>query len=485
MNFIFFYPDEMRADALACYGNKITKTPNLDAFAAGGTQFAHCFVQNPVCSPSRCSLVTGLYPHNRGHRSLWHLLNRDEENMFAYLRDAGYHLQWFGKNDMFSAEAFDSLIHDGCGCSRLAGGCGEQSAPGTPHRNSFLYDAVEEEERISDRILTDRAVEFLNGRKNNEEPFFLFMPLEYPHPPYTAPEEYYHMYNPADMELIDRDGYQKAEFMGWIQKYRGLDALSDTELQKIRAVYLGMCSYTDDLFGKILKAVADNGLTENTAIIVASDHGDWAGDYGVVEKWPNGFDDCLIHVPLIIQIPGGVKGHKVNAPVELFDIMPTVLELAGIPCRHTHFAKSLVPQLYGADGDTNRAVYCEGGYNENEMHCFEGRKENGSEFLMNTDNVYRPKIMQQNEKPQTACKSAMIRMGKHKLVWRSSGQHELYDLENDCYELQNIYGQAKYSSIATELMEKLLTWYIDTADTVPFAPDPRNVPKRFQRGEKG
>ena len=141
-----------------------------------------------------------------------------------------------------------------------------------------------------------------------------------------------------------------------IRQYRNLEKVDESVLRKIMAVYLGMTSYVDHLLGQLLDALEEAGLSAETAVIAFSDHGDWAGDYGLVEKWPSGLDDALTRVPLIVRMPGGAQGHVVAEPVELFDIVPTTLELAGVEARHTHYARSLVPQLRGAVGDPARAL---------------------------------------------------------------------------------------------------------------------------------
>ncbi|OJU08803.1 MAG: hypothetical protein BGN88_11625 [Clostridiales bacterium 43-6] len=394
--------------------------------------------------------------------------------MFEYLKNSGYHLQWYGKNDMYSKELFEKLIDGGSGCSRVKGGSGETFPEATPEFYSFLHQPVEEGGKMSDSILTDLAVEFLDHYKE-EKPFFLFMPLECPHPPYTVPDEYYNLFNEKDMERIeDKD---EPEFYAAIKKYRKLDQLDKDFLKKLKAVYYGSCSYVDMLLGKVLDAVKRNHLEGNTTIIVASDHGDWTGDYGLVEKWPNAFDDLITNVPLIIKTPGNQAGHIVPEPVELFDIFPTVLELSDIKCGHTHFAKSLLPQLKGEKGDQDRMVFCEGGYSE--IQCFEGRKENGSEFLLNTENVYRPKILHQLENNHHACKSVMLRTMDYKLIARTKYDSELYDLKKDPQELHNVYRDEQYQEIVKHLEKELVNWYIETADTVPFSTDERKIPSKF------
>ena len=111
-NFVFFFPDEMRASSVSCYGNERVKMPNYDRMAQEGVRFDNCIIQNPVCTPSRCSLMTGLYVHNLGHRTLWHLLRPHEPSLFRYLKNAGYDIAWYGKNDLYSQEYLEEICDD-------------------------------------------------------------------------------------------------------------------------------------------------------------------------------------------------------------------------------------------------------------------------------------------------------------------------------------------------------------------------------------
>jgi choline-sulfatase len=207
-------------------------------------------------------------------------------------------------------------------------------------------------------------------------------------------------------------------------------------------------------------------------LIAASDHGDYAGDYGLVEKWPAGFDDVLTRVPLIISVSGCKAGCRINTQVELFDIMATIMEDAGIKARHTHYVHSLLPQLGGREGDMGRAFFCEGGYNRNEPHCNPGTNAN-TRNLRHPEAPYYPKMMQQREEPETVGRGTMIRTLAHKLVLRSYGDHELYDLEKDPRELCNVYGRNEYAGVQAELERRMLEWYIATSDSVPTDEDPR------------
>ena len=472
MNIIYINPDEMRADVVGCYGHPLAQTPHIDRLAAAGVRFQQAHVQHTVCTPSRCSFMTGLYPHNRGHRTLWHPLQQDEPNTMQYLKQGGYEVPWIGKNDCLAPDAFDQAVTrvypvSGGGTSKPVFEKGE------PGCYSFLNGPMDGPPR--DTYCYDRAIEWLKSRKASDSPFFLFLATSFPHPIYHAPQPWYDRYDPEDLPPLRPNNLpDKPDFHHLIRQYRQLDQVDESVFRKIRAVYLGMVSYVDHLVGRLLETLDETGLADDTAIIFFSDHGDWAGDYGLVEKWPSGLDDCLTRIPLIIRTPGGTSGHVVEEPVECFDIMPTTLELAGIEVRHTHFGRSLVPQIHGTPGDPERAVFAEGGYDTHEPHCFEGKAEDG--VCGDPNSIYYPKGMQQQDHPESVCRSAMIRTATHKLIRRTSGQHEFYDMQGDTDELNNIYNQSAVRDIQHTLEQRLLDWYLHTSDVVPWAPDPRGFP---------
>jgi choline-sulfatase len=476
MNFIYFNPDEMRADLLGCYGHSLAQTPHIDRFAQQGVRFDQCHVQHTVCTPSRCSFMTGWYPHTRGHRTLWHCLRPDEPNTLKYLKQSGYDVHWIGKNDLLSVDAFDDSVTRVHQINRPAA-TGKRHIPerGNPHFRSFLHGPMPTPP--AEDYFLEEAIAFLKNRQPDAPPFMLYLPWIKPHCPYTVPEPWYSMYKPQELPpLRQADLPNKPSFHRLIRQYRNLDQLDDLELRRIMAVYLGMISYVDHLFGQLLEALEQTGLAQTTTVFFFSDHGDWAGDYGLVEKWPSGLDDCLTRVPMIIRTPDCKTGHVVDEPVECFDLMPTTLELAGIQCRHHHWAQSMLPQLQGKCGDPQRAVYAEGGYDSHEPHCFEGKPSDG--LLDQVDSIYYPKAKQQQDAPQSVCRSVMIRTATHKLIRRTSGENELYDLASDPQELVNLYGKPQVASQQLELTEQLLTWAIRTSDSVPLDADPRDFPAK-------
>lgn len=267
----------------------------------------------------------------------------------------------------------------------------------------------------------------------------------------------------------------KPPFHEAIRASRRLDRLGEAELRKIHAVYLGMVSYADWLLGQLLDAVDRAGHSEDTAVIFCSDHGEWAGDYGLVEKWSSAMDDVLLRVPLIVRMPGGAKGHIVEEMVELHDVMATCLEIAGIEVQHTHFARSLVPQIQGQPSDprgnaVSEAAFSEGGYGIHEPHCFEPLE------LFDPAHIYYPKVHLENTRPELISRTAMIRTPEFKLALRPEGESELYDLRADPLELYNVFEDSAYASQRESLLLRLLYWYVHTSDVVPWERDSRALP---------
>ncbi len=478
MNFVFFMPDELRAESVGSYGNQLAPTPNIDRLASQGTRFEQCHVQHSVCTPSRCSLMTGWYPHVRGHRTLWHMLRPDEPNLLRYLKQAGYQVYWYGKNDLLAQDSFADSVT--VAEQRGSGMFGKNAfARDDPRFGSFLYEPYDGPlEEHGDYANVQAGLDFL--RSKPKEPFILYLPLTFPHCPYSAPQPWHDMIDPDDLPpLRPSDLPDRPEYHELIRRYRHLAELAPDEqeqlLRKIHAVYLGMTGYIDHLLGHVLDTLDETGLSDSTTVTFFSDHGDFAGDFGLVEKWPSACEDIITRVPLIVRTPGGAQGHVVEEPMELFDIMATTLEQAGIEPQHTHFARSYVAKLSGLFGDPERIAYTEGGYDPHEPHCFEGRASR-DQFARDSTHIYFPKGLQQQEEPQTVYRVVAMRTQNYHMVYRPEGQCELYDVREDPRELYNCYDVPLYASIRAELQIQLLDWMIRTSDVTPFDMDSRSMP---------
>ncbi|HHV11626.1 MAG TPA: sulfatase-like hydrolase/transferase [Clostridiales bacterium] len=470
MNVVFFFPDEMRAKSLSCYGNQYVKTPNFDRLASEGTLFENNYTTHPVCVASRCSLMTGWYPHVEGFRTLRYFLQTEHPNFMRYLKQAGYETHIYGKNHMFSDEVYaecvdfsQELQYDLSVMSK------KKVLPEDTKDYKMYFDPLPDGrlEEISDTKCVNEAVEVIKNYKQGDKPFFIFLPTFYPHAPYFLTEQYQNMYDPGKLPpCLPPDLENKPEFQELIRKYRELGDTDEMVFRKIHAVYLGMCTYSDMLFGRVLDAIDATGLSEDTIVVFSSDHGDWAGDYGLVEKWPNAFDDDITKVPLIVRVPGYCKGHRVKELTQTFDIFPTLFEILGIDICHDQFGISLKQQLQGAAGDPQRTVYCEGGYDTREPHAFEGSPKYS--MFMQEGSIYYPKMMQQIYDRPSCCRGTMLRNSKYKLNIRTNGENELYDMEEDPDEKYNLYYKAEYRDIICGLKDQMLTWLIHTSDVIPW-----------------
>jgi len=477
-------PDSLRADVLGCYGHPLAKTPNMDRLAAEGTLFEQNICQYPVCGPSRCSMITGLYPHNTGCRTNEYFVQHPQENLYGYLKQAGYHVEWHGKNDMFAPNVFPHAVsrcnlrppefdrrghdvHDG-----------ERIAPvGEPGCHSHLCKPLGAVEEYGDTLRVRSAISFLENRGEGAKPFALYLPLEFPHSPFTAPEPYYSMYDPADVPpLRPMDLPGEPDRHKLFRQYFETEKMPEEMLRKLNAVYLGMVSYTDWLLGELIDALERLDLMENTVIVVLSDHGEYAGDYGLVTKTSASMNDTHIRVPFIWRGPGITAGHRVETPVELFDLMATSLDLADIACTHDHFARSLRPQLEGAPGDAERAAYSEGGHGKFGEHR-SGDESLFSNILADKENFYYPPIACVHEHPEVDARATVLQTTTHKLIYRPSSDSELYDLVEDPQELKNVYDEPAYAGIRSQLKKRMLDWAIETSDITPAVRFPRQGPR--------
>jgi len=468
-NLLIFMPDQWRGSDLGCIGHPVVRTPALDGLASEGVAFRNAFVQNPVCTPSRCSFMTGWYPHTRGHRDMHHMLSPEEPCLLKELKDAGYYVLWGGKNDLLRIDdltnACSRRIETGKGVSAWAQ---NPWKPGDRLYHSFLWGRLPDGHRTPDDAHCDGAAQFL--RNGPQEPFCIYLPLTYPHPPYAVEEPFYSMYDRDKLppRFPEPDFSRKPGLLSMIRERAGLEKLTEEEWRDIQAIYYGMITKTDANLKKVLDALRESGHWDDTAVIFFADHGDFAGHYGLVEKTQNTFEDCLTNVPLVVKLPGGTPaaGTVSDALVELVDFYPTVVELAGLPDTHTHFGRSLLP-LLGGETDTHRdVVFCEGGTLEEEEHTHENRRKK--------TNIYWPRISSQNADHRAHGKAVMVRDRRWKYVRRLYETDELYDLENDPAELVNLIDVPAHQQVAAGLKERMLDWFLATGDVVPYALDKRS-----------
>ena len=465
-NILIFMADEMRGDSISLEGqvNSIIQTPHLDKLASEGAAFTNCYTVNPVCVPSRCCTFTGQYVHSNGHRSLYQLLQPHEENLFKFLKEKGYEVIWLGRNDLFDKKSVDQSISKRIHVRQYS--MSENPFPkGHPLRKSFYFGKREKQDAIDfDTQLINKAIQYI--KSNPKNPFCLYVALNFPHPPYVVEEPFFSKHNRNDISLIPSKLEDKPKFMKIIQSRYGLNKLGKKDFQEIKATYYGMISRIDSQFGQITTALKEIGEYDSTAIFFLSDHGDYAGDYGLTEKWPNAFQDCLIKVPLLVKIPGiKPKKHLFDDLVQTIDLFPTILKIANIETPYTHFAKNLLPLINEKESNLREEVYAEGGYNLREPQCFE--------YLIPSPDIplwgiYYDKTNIQEEEPNLVSRAVMVRTKLWKLVIRDKGKEELYDLLKDPTEIDNLIDVEGYEKIILDLKERLLRWFLTTSDNADW-----------------
>ena len=494
---IIFNPDQWRGDALGHVGHPAVKTPNIDRLVAGeAVSFRHTFVQATVCTPSRCSFMTGWYPHVRGHRTMHHMLNPTlgETNLLKVLRDNGYFVWWGGKNDLVPGQlGFESHCdvhfrptpadYERWGAAPQPGTHGGDLAwrgdPDGDNYFSFFKGRLEAPEGgvwfDGDWAMVRGAIDFL-GRYDGDQPLCLFLPLGYPHPPYCVEEPWYSVTNRDD--IPDRHTYQtwddKPGLLRGIRDGQRLTAWTEARWRELRATYYGMCARVDHQFGMLVQALRDAELFDDSAVFLFSDHGDFTGDYGLVEKTQNTFQDCLSRVPLIVKPPTGVDvapGVR-DQLVELVDFPATVYDLAEIDCGYWHFGRSLAGLFGDPDRSHRDAVFTEGGRLEGEVQASEYESLSAGNRL----GLYSPRVSLQvaESNPLPHTKAAMCRDGRFKYVRRAFELDEFYDLAEDPGETRNLIGDPLYSDEIARLRDRMLTWYMETCDVVPLQTDRRN-----------
>lgn len=470
-NLLLLVADQLRADVLAPFappGRATARTPFLDELASASTVFEDAWVQHPVCGPSRVSFVTGWYPHVHGHRTLTNLLQPHQPNLLRALRDTGYFTVLVGhRGDMF-APGTTELSTDAVGwiTPPVHYVSPAPDPPGSP-RWSAMYVGRRDHDPGDGPVLDFdeaciRTVEAWLGDAPRE-PWAMLVPLFFPHPPFEVEDPWYSRHDPADVgePLPVKD--PEPAFHAALRTTKGHDGMTPTDWAELRRTYFGMVSRVDDQLRRVHEAVARAGQAERTVTFVFSDHGEYAGDHGLVEKWPAGVEPSLSRVPLLVHDPRR-GGRRSDVPVELHDLVATALELAGTEATWTHFSRSLVPLL---DGATEHRVFAvtEGGFRPSDEPLFEPVMEG----------PYAAKATLQHEQPRTVGLVTALRTPTTTFVHRPYGVDEVYDRRTDPDELRDLGGTDAGDALAGPLRTTLLDWLASTSDVIRWERDPRFV----------
>ncbi len=485
-NVLFVTVDQWRADCLSAAGHPVVSTPSLDALAAEGVRFARHYAQCAPCSPSRASLLTGMYMQN--HRVVGNgtPLDARHTNMAVEARRLGFDPWLFGYTDTAidprstSADdprlrTYEAVMDGWSSATRIT----EHDPPWVAHLASLGYEIPEHffdlyqqvegypgadgrgstfaptripTEHCETRFLTDAAIHHLRARvatrRRSEPGFFLHVSYLRPHAPWVAPEGYHDLYDPADVPAPVRHATVEEEmaehpFLGLALSLEVARApAEERELRQTAATYYGLMRLVDDELGRLFGWLRANDLWDDTLVIVTSDHGEQMGDHHFVEKL--GFFDQSYHVPCIVRDPRAVadagRGTVVeDAFTENVDVLPTILDWLGVDRYPLQCdGRSLLPFVRGEPRPE--------GWRDAAHWEFDFRSPVLPDMLLGL-----------GLRMADSCLNT-IRTATHKYVHFPNLPPVLYDLAEDPGELHNRAGDPALAAVQLSLVEQLLSW---------------------------
>ena len=355
-NLLIIMSDQHSRLALGCYGHPLVRTPHLDALAARGTRFTDAYTNSPICVPARASFATGRYPHQIRHWDNADPYYGETPAWGHRLMAQGHRVTSIGKlhyrgeadDNGFDEEIIPLHVVDGLGDLH---GLIRDDLPARKKNRGYVADAGGGESTYTayDRDITGHACRRLGeaAAEYGDKPWVLFVSLVCPHPPFSAPEEFYRLYPHEQVPWPVQCGPQHLPIHPAIEDYRNCLGLGDffdeATIRKAIAAYLGLVSFVDGNVGKILEALERAGLAEGTRVIYTSDHGENLGRRGIWGK--STMYEESAGVPLIMAGPQIPQGRACATPVSLLDGFPTILECVGAaahaedePAGHSLFA---------------------------------------------------------------------------------------------------------------------------------------------------
>jgi uncharacterized sulfatase len=481
-NILLITSDQQHWNTLGCINPEID-TPNLDRLASQGMLFNRAYCPNPTCSPTRASILTGRYPSQHGCWTLGTKLSEDEHTVGEDFIAAGYRTALVGKahfQQLKSTEQYPSLesypiLQDldfwrefdapfyGFERVELARNHTDEAHVGqhyalwleekgcdnwrdyfrtpTGNNDSQKRKWLIPEEFHYGTWIAERSNELLESYSQNDENFFLWTSFFDPHPDYLVPEPWDTMYDPqkltipaltpgehaanpphfaltqeSDPDFSDWDEPEGNEVHGFHSHLQ-----SQEELAKDIATYYGMISLMDKQIGQILDKLDALGLTENTLVVFASDHGHFYGHHGLIAKGPFHYED-MVRVPLIARLPACIPaGVMSNSLQSLVDFAPTFLQFAGL---------AIPREMSGID---QSAVWC-------------GQAESVRDHV----------IVENHHQPTTVHVKTFVDERYKLTVYYNHEYGELFDLEADAQEIDNLWDNLQYSELKANLMLKML-----------------------------
>jgi arylsulfatase len=451
-NILLMTADQLRCDALGCYGNEVCRTPHLDALAAGGALFENSFTPNPICVPARATITTGNYSHRATGTKNNRGLIRDDQPMLArHFASRGYETYACGKlhyvpyappgerrllhgfehcdltesgrilrqfdptGELRGVEDYIDYLKDvGWGGFSRAHGIGNNDvrpcrSPLPPEHNVDHWVADCTIRRMTEH-LADRA----------DKPFLIWCSFPKPHSPYDPPEGFAGMYDPRDVPPPAGDESLLPGRDPSLERRRythAFDTLSPEARLVIKAHYYALITFQDAQVGRVLAALEEAGLANNTIVIYVADHGDMMGDFGTYFK--TNHHQGSVRVPVLIRAPGMPAGVRRKHLVGLQDVLPTLAGLTGCELDQEVHGLDLTAALRD-DGAPGREVF----------------------YAQSIDAPHQ---------------TAMVTDGRWKYLYAQQGPtEELYDLAEDPREMNNLAAGADAESLLAPWRERLI-----------------------------
>lgn len=474
MNVLFLMTDEQHHRSLSLTGNPYIATPHMDRIAREGALFTNATCVTPYCSPSRATMLTGVYPHRHGilmnvdaggrqpalsqdafpsaemllhreayalkHRGKWHLGDKGDWDCYeswGYAAKTGREYNLFLEERLPRAQfAEHPAPYKYLGRpvemtpAVEKGACEFHAAANNRLAYiSIIGKSVVPPELLPETMITDQVLGLIDAHA--KEQFFITASWSPPHDLWVIPEPYYSMVDRSKVELPGSTEMPQWDRRG-ASKRLG-DVMGPEGVREYAAIYHGMVKYIDDQVGRVLKKLDDLGLAENTLVLFTSDHGDMVGAHGCIGKSIFSFYDDLVRIPLAMRLLGRIRpGTVVKQPVSQIDFMPTLVDYAGLPVPEKIHGRSMRPLIEGKRVRWRDYAFC-----------------------------------------QRANQGRMLRTGRYKYVWHPSGV-ALYDLRKDPHEDRNVAGDADYRRALRDMHARLRKVMADDGDGLlaTFPEDP-------------
>ena len=447
-NILWLMTDEQRTDSMGCYGSPWARTPHMDRMAKEGVIFLEAATPAPVCVPARVSLLTGQYASTTGIYHNRQTLDQDPGFLTHVFAEHGYQTATFGKQHYRCAKKafaleFDHVLSDAVGYyayhkGRNPEAYGVIAYPHTRVPWIFCGTFPEAPEHMPEAVVVNETIRWLE-RQRMDQLFFVRVSFNGPHTPVVTPPPFDRCIDPAKIYLpeafVPMDQGKPAWESVFLREIQGAHRLTTEQLQRCQQCYYGQVSFLDAQFGRLLDWMKPQGLLENTIIVYVSDHGTHLGDQGMMQKQT--FYASVVNVPFFFWYPRKIQGgRRIETPVETLSLMPTLLELAGLPIPEPVEGVPLTETLTGGKKPPACPVF-------SELDLGTWGYRTGERLIMIRENEWKLSLYRDP-------------LDKGRFTETSDGA--LYHLRDDPGERKNLFYSADHQDIVAELVARIDAW---------------------------